>query len=716
MRIKLILLLVLVLSIYSLLTSKTASAEENLIKLSSFNLSRSSSAFLDDDGNPLNHPAGPSTGSTQVGYFLLNSFNQSFPSGCGLEYEVPKSYLSEGSLVDGQGNLMLDVFFATNTTQSFTLEEQEELKRFVNAGGILYLHTSASAGEDYFNPLLQYFGLDVSFGDRQQVSTGTNSSPLADTPTKNGPFGSVGYLDHGPFREINSTGVVEVAYSPSIDKVLLVETPFGNGYIAISGGPLHVNILATTNNKNYFGNLVSLACNRHSDNSIVLDVPSFKQGLAPYDGQEPYWEDTTYDNGGQLDLWCDDNGDGAKMYECACALTSASMVANYYGLTKTPLGIDLNPGYLNVHAEEILYSGGYSGFDGGNFRWSFLGNFSSYVHQIYPDQQKIEQPVRENFSVERVKQLIDGGRPVILKVNGGSHWVVVKGYDPDDNRLIINDPFYPDPPLGKYTYLDERYTPVASGSMIIYEKTESDYRYLEFATGSQNHLLVEDENGNKTGFDPQTGQIVKQIPNSDYALDEYYGQPTSEGIYYLTIKLPQDSTFSLQVLSQDGQPHDVQVYSSDLQGSLAGKTINPQDQEERYNLVYDQSTAGQEVNIEKVIEHIEVEVDIRPWSQRDWIFSRGLLPVPFTVYSSEVFDATSINQSTIRIGKTGTEDSLKFCLPWFLDVNRDGLKDLTCTFVVRDTGLSKGDTQAILTADTKEGMSVSGVGHVQVLR
>jgi hypothetical protein len=121
-----------------------------------------------------------------------------------------------------------------------------------------------------------------------------------------------------------------------------------------------------------------------------------------------------------------------------------------------------------------------------------VGNFSKTINDVYPEMPKLEQPVRENFSVERVKELIDEGEPVILRVNSGSHWVVVKGYSPDTNRLIINDPARPDISAGEHMYLDDYYTPDTSGSMIIYEITDSDYRYLQFVTTSYNHLLVED--------------------------------------------------------------------------------------------------------------------------------------------------------------------------------------------------------------------------------
>jgi hypothetical protein len=325
--------------------------------------------------------------------------------------------------------------------------------------------------------------------------------------------------------------------------------------------------------------------------------------------------------------------------------------------------------------------------------------------------------VRENFSVDRVKELIDNGKPVILRVNNGSHWVVVKGYNPDTNRLIINDPVRPDPGSGEYTYLDDYYSADLAGSMIIYETTNSDYRYLQLTTTSQNQLLVEDELGNKTGYDPDSGQIVKKIPNSDYALDPYYSSPvldgstpTSDGVYFLTVKLPEDGEFDLQIMNQDGGNYPVHVYSSDTEGGLAGKALEPGSTGNKYNFEYDTETAGQQINVS-----IPAQIDITPFIDNNVIIPHKWIPTSVAILASDTFDVEKVDRNSLTFGKTGDEESLTSCIRRLIDVNRDGAHDLVCYFASDKTGLDTGDTEAKLKG-MYDGFPFFGTDTVQVFK
>lgn len=440
---------------------------------------------------------------------------------------------------------------------------------------------------------------------------------------------------------------------------------------------------------------------------VVLDVPSFKQ-------TDPAWDDDIYDNALNNSPRC-----GETMADCACALTSATMVMKYFGVNRTPNADEINPQTINDYFKINSV-----GFDSANFRWGYLGNFSSDANKaLFGGQPKLKQPVRANYDLDLAKILIDNNKPIILRVNNGSHWVVVKGYDRDTNRLIINDPVRPDPPLGKYTYLDEFYTPDLLGSMILYETTNSDYRYLEFATNSNNHLLVEDMEGNKTGFNPETGQIIKEITNSDYALDPYYVSPlaegvspTTEGVYFLTLKLPEDGSFKLKIISQDGNTHPVHVYSSDIEGNLAGEIINPEDAEESYTFVYTEETAGDEVNMSKDQEEIEVNIEVGPLIKSNVIIPHRWFPVPVAILASDTFDVKKVDTDSLTFGKTGAEDSLIGCARIMVDTNRDRKKDLICYFSAEKLGLDTSDKEVILRGVYDESLQFEGKDNVNVIK
>lgn len=625
-------------------------------------------------------------------------------------------YVTEGSLVDTSGNLLFDIFFGPAINTDLLDEEAAELAKFAKSGGVLYLGgmgwsgSTPGRGPEY-NLLFQELGIEDRFNvDNFLAQSDQSLQPAESIITKDGSFGDVGPLKHTAFRQFDKQSLREIATAIG-SKGLVFESRIGKGYLVVMGESLFVNdLIVDGDNMKYFLNMFALGCDKSwQDNSVVLDVPSFKQGLLPYDDSNPVWENLEYDHGNTITLEdCDRNGDGATMAECACALTTAAMVMNYHGVKNSPDGaFTTNPAILNLHANETFLDldGGYKGFFGGKFNWYYPENFSSDA-AAFNENLKVEVESREDFNVDRVKELVDEGKPVIVQVVGrwGIHWVVVKGYDPDDSRLIINDPVMPDPSFGEHAYLDENYSPVPTNSMVVYKQTSSDFRRLQFATDSKNHLLITDTLGNKTGYDPQAGQITEEIPSSEYILELNYGDPTSDGetppatdgVYFLTIKLPADGEFELQILSQDGQVHPVHVYSSDTEGGLAGSAIEPEDLEESYKVSYVEETAGEEVVYEKIIDEIEIEIDIVPFLSSNVIIPHKWIPATVAILASGDFDVTLVDKNSLTFGKNGDEESFLGCSNRLIDVNRDRKRDLVCYFYGDMLGLDTGDTEAIL--------------------
>jgi len=640
------------------------------------------------------------------------------------------TYVASGSLVNTDGQLLADVFFAPAIDTVLSDEEASELARFVKKGGVLLVSGEgwgdSTPGQGFeYNLLFERLGISDYFNTERYYPGGViqSSSPLYSSPSTNGPFGTVGPLRHAAFRVFTNSSLNKL-FASNDSSGLVFESKIDNGYVAVSGTSLFVNdLIADIDNLRYFLNLFALGCK--DGTKVVLNVPSFKQGLPPYDNADPLWEGNIYDHGSTERLWCDRDNGTALMYECGCALTSASMVMSYLGVEKTPLVgsavVDLDPMSLNFSAKGLLKNGGYAGFAYGNFRWDFVSNLSQFIHNEDSTSPKIEQPVREDFSAERVKELIDAKTPVILKVSGsfGVHWVTVVGYDSSSNRLIINDPAYPDPDFGKFTYLDERYVPFTEGSMVVYTNTDSDFRYLQFVTVSQNHLLATDSLGNKTGYDPETGQHLEQIPNSSYALDEYYGSPaevsataTTDGVRFLTLRLPPDGQYSLQVFSQDSEPHEVIVYSSSLNGNLASAILPPASHK-KYNLVYSNATAGEGVVI--VPDDKKIEIEVTPFVPSNVIIPHRLFPVSVALLASSDFDVNSVDKNSLKFGKTGSEDSLLGCLRMLIDTNKDHQKDLICYFNGGKTDLDTGDTSANLTG-SYQGVNIFSSDFVKVIK
>lgn len=105
-----------------------------------------------------------------------------------------------------------------------------------------------------------------------------------------------------------------------------------------------------------------------------------------------------------------------------------------------------------------------------------------------------------------------------------------------------------------------------------------------------------------------------------------------------------------------------------------------------------------------------MDIAIKPGAApRVPVDTHGNGTIPVAILSTPTFDATtSVDQSTLRFGRTGSEDSLAFCNPGGEDVNGDGLPDLVCHFRKQLTGFQSGDTLAILQGATVDGSPIVG--------
>lgn len=196
-----------------------------------------------------------------------NNFSSDGTVACDVDIQGLVQSIAAGDLVDGQGNLQVDVFFAGLTAQTLSAAEATELADFMNAGGVVYVSGNSGGNEGpSYNPL--FSALDV--GDQYAVATtggGTTSIPVA-TPVTNGPFGVVGPLSSTIFRILEpdaSTAVASVGEIP-----IVAELAVGDGYLSWMGDPLYFDLFTNSDadNLNYFLNLFALGCSGEGGEEI----------------------------------------------------------------------------------------------------------------------------------------------------------------------------------------------------------------------------------------------------------------------------------------------------------------------------------------------------------------------------------------------------------------------------------------------------------------
>ncbi|MDD5560152.1 hypothetical protein [Candidatus Methylomirabilis sp.] len=108
-----------------------------------------------------------------------------------------------------------------------------------------------------------------------------------------------------------------------------------------------------------------------------------------------------------------------------------------------------------------------------------------------------------------------------------------------------------------------------------------------------------------------------------------------------------------------------------------------------------------------------VTLDIKPGSVPNSINPKSKGKIPVAILTTDIFDATTVDPTTVHFGRTGTEASPAH---WALkDVDKDGDTDMILHFDTQDTGIQCGDASASLTGVTLRGQMIQGSDSVNTV-
>ena len=105
-----------------------------------------------------------------------------------------------------------------------------------------------------------------------------------------------------------------------------------------------------------------------------------------------------------------------------------------------------------------------------------------------------------------------------------------------------------------------------------------------------------------------------------------------------------------------------------------------------------------------------VDISIKPGTTPPVPINAGSHePIPVAIISTSGFNAvTTVDTNSLTFGRTGQEQSLRYCDAGGQDVNGDGLPDLVCYFETQSAGFESSDTLGILMGKTVQGGKIIG--------
>ncbi|MFC2011354.1 right-handed parallel beta-helix repeat-containing protein [Chloroflexota bacterium] len=107
---------------------------------------------------------------------------------------------------------------------------------------------------------------------------------------------------------------------------------------------------------------------------------------------------------------------------------------------------------------------------------------------------------------------------------------------------------------------------------------------------------------------------------------------------------------------------------------------------------------------------IEVKVDIKPGSDPNSINLRSKGVIPVAILTANDFDASDIDPDTVAFGPSEAVPT-HFAIE---DVDGDGDDDMILHFETQEVGLSVDDTEATITGQTLDGISIEGADTVRI--
>jgi hypothetical protein len=114
----------------------------------------------------------------------------------------------------------------------------------------------------------------------------------------------------------------------------------------------------------------------------------------------------------------------------------------------------------------------------------------------------------------------------------------------------------------------------------------------------------------------------------------------------------------------------------------------------------------------EVLETLIVGIDIKPFSDPNGLNPNKKGVVPVAILTSDTFDATTVDPSTVTFGVDGAAP-VHVGGGHVEDADADGDLDLVLHFATQETGIVCGDLSATLSGETFDGQLIEGTDAIK---
>jgi hypothetical protein len=334
------------------------------------------------------------------------------------------------------------------------------------------------------------------------------------------------------------------------------------------------------------------------------------------------------------------------MHEYGCLLTALAIclhAAQVQKLNTLAGPTDFDPGELNrfmSNTENLLFPGGW-------FKQNADVNYRTTPSKIGANIGKAKLqfdafgngtdsdptlPGAAEAAIDRA--LCTNGVPIIVGVKSPhtgdypGHYVVITGKQgtaTDGSEYLISDPGYPD----THTTLADYNNQFQIVGAI--KDPAADLSQLTIDIAVNANIMIIDASKRRTGFDPATQQILKEIPNSTYAksqiVNDVTGADSTGTDYSIGIQTPVQGTYQIIVTGLLPGPYTLEVHPYSQDGSeqpvLELQGIASKGSFTTFQFQY-ASTPGSTSTVTLVATFQSSLTDIDNSLQMNWIDNRGI--------------------------------------------------------------------------------------------